>query len=58
MGLTTEQYSSALGLVDEIIQCNAQLHFTTDGRQRAALVSSMAARQTKLLEYLDTAEAP
>ena len=52
MPLNRDQLVEALGLVDEVIDCNAQLHGPVDGPRRAALESSMAARQEKIRSYL------
>jgi hypothetical protein len=56
MPLNQEQLVEALGLVDEMIDCNAQLHGPVDGPRREALESSMAARQAKIRSYLDASE--
>ena len=56
MPLNRDQLVEALGLVDEVIDCNAQLHGPVDGPRRAALESSMAARQEKIRSYLDVSE--
>jgi hypothetical protein len=56
MPLNQEQLVEALGLVDEMIDCNAQLHGPVDGLRREALESSLAARQAKIRSYLDASE--
>ena len=56
MPLNREQLVEALGLVDEMIDCNAQLHGAVDAPRRAALESSMAARHARIRSYLDASE--
>jgi hypothetical protein len=56
MPLNPDQLVEALGLVDEMIDCNAQLRGPVDGPRREALESSMAARQAKIRSYLDASE--
>ena len=56
MPLNRDQLVEALGLVDEMIDCNAQLHGPVEGPRREALESSMAARQAKIRSYLDASE--
>ena len=56
MALNREQQVEALGLIDEMIDCDAQLDGPVDGPRRAALESSMVARREKLRSCLDTSE--
>jgi hypothetical protein len=54
--LTPEDFTDALGLVDQIISCNAQLHGDLDGPRRLAMETTLAGRMNKLRWYLDAAE--
>jgi len=49
--------SSALGLVDEIIDCHAQLRGTPDNARRVDLERAIAARSARLRRYVDGAAA-
>jgi hypothetical protein len=53
--LTTEQLMTAMGLVDEILDCDARLHAYLDGPQRPQLESALADRTEKLTAFLDSA---
>src|SRR5215213_10137766 len=47
---------AALRLVDEMVDCNAQLHANLDGPRRADLEASIAERAAKIQWYLDATE--
>ena len=53
--LTTEQLMTAMGLVDEILDCDARLHAYFDGPRRPQLESALADRTEKLTAFLDSA---
>jgi hypothetical protein len=53
--LTTEQLMTAMGLVDEILDCDARLHAYLDGPRRPQLESALADRTEKLTAFLDSA---
>jgi hypothetical protein len=56
MALNRKQLVAALVLVDQIVDCNAQLDGSIDGPRRVALESSMAARRAKLRSYMGAPE--
>jgi hypothetical protein len=56
--LTTEQLMAAMGLVYEILDCDARLHAYFDGPRRAQLESALADRTEKLTAFLDAAPRP
>lgn len=51
MPLTTEQQIATMGLVDEIIDCNAKLHGNLDDQRRAELRSMRAVRVERIKGY-------
>jgi hypothetical protein len=55
MPLTTEQLMATMGLVDEILDCNAQLYVTRDDQRRAELRSSRAVRVEQIKGYFNSA---
>lgn len=55
MTLTTEKLMSTMGLVDEIIDCNAQLHGCLTDQRRAELRSAKRARVEQIKQYFATA---
>ena len=56
MPLTTEQLMTTMGLVDEIIDCSAQLHGSLNSQRRRQLESAMAVRSAMIKGYLGSAE--
>ena len=55
MPLSREELIAALGLVDQMIDCNAQIHANPDGPRRPALEAALAARAARLQCYVDAA---
>ena len=53
----TRELTTALRLVDEMIDCRAQLHRDIDESRRAALESAITVRADQIRSYLDTADA-
>ena len=56
MSLTRDQSVAAFGIVDEMIDCRAQLDADPDGPRRAALESAIEERAAVLQSYLVAAE--
>ena len=57
MPLTTEQLMSTMGLVDEIIDCNAQLYGCPDVQRRAELRSARSDRVERIKASFATADS-
>jgi len=53
--LSREQLVAALRLVDEMVDCDAQLHSHPAGPRRAALEAAIAVRAARLQHYVDAA---
>jgi hypothetical protein len=53
--LTTEQLRTAMGLVDEILHCDARLYACFGGPRRPQLESALADRTERLAAFLDAA---
>jgi hypothetical protein len=53
--LTREQLVAALRLVDEMVDCDAQLHGNPAAPRRAALEAAIAVRAARLQRYVDAA---
>jgi hypothetical protein len=53
--LTTEQLMTAMGLVDEILHCDAQINSNLDWSRRLQLESAVADRADLLRAFLDSA---
>ena len=51
-----EQLIAACGLLDEMVDCNAQLHTDPDGPRRVTLERAIADRATQLRGCVDVAE--
>jgi hypothetical protein len=52
----TTELTTALRLVDEMIDCRAQLHCDIDESRRTALESAISARAMQIRAYLDSAD--
>ena len=52
----TTELTNALRLVDEMIDCRAQLHSDIDESRRAALESAISVRAAQIRSYLDGAD--
>jgi hypothetical protein len=53
MSLTTDQLRTALSLVDEMLDCSAQLHDNMGSGHRELLESALAERAARVKDYLD-----
>jgi hypothetical protein len=58
MVVTNDQLRDALGLVDEMIDCNAQLHEDMDAQRRQSLEAAIAIRAATVRALIDTSEGP
>jgi len=56
MVVTNVQLSVALGLVDEMIDCNAQLHEHIGAQRRESLEAAIAIRAAAVRALIDTFE--
>ena len=52
----TTELTTALRLVDEMIDCRAQLHCEIDESRRTALESAIDARAAQIRSYLDSTD--
>ena len=52
MSLSIEDLTNVFGIVDEIIDCNAQLHGHIDDTRRVSLEGAIAAPAAKLCAYI------
>lgn len=52
----TTELTTALRLVDEMIDCRAQLHSDLDEPRRTALEAAINARAAQIRSYLDSAD--
>ncbi len=53
----TTELTTALRLVDEMIDCRAQLHNDIDDSRRAALESAISVRAERIRSFLDSTDA-